>query len=295
MLKKGLILCSILLMTLLNFAEVNAAYISESNQNTILLVGLNADELADYEHKILHGKRIIEVPYSLNWRKSLETNQADEIVLKQNSGFVGLYTPGGSLVRAIDVEGGNPYLEHNPTPPQNITMGHHLEWNQIGYATGGRNDPYQPKSAHTGPVDGSKLAPGYGYNTHVNNPKTFKKNGFIDLLNFVPIDTVTPFNYPGTFDQHGLGAVYTIGALPHIGGTLAQMRRAKSEKENFDYYQQQLPSNNIGAPIVYNRYNSNDPQNPVTNDPNFIRYQQMPQAFVREFPNYGNNPQQQQY
>ncbi|MDA0772079.1 MAG: hypothetical protein O3C63_03955 [Cyanobacteria bacterium] len=279
-------------MTLLNFAEVKAAYITESRQNTILLVGLNADELADYEHKILQDKRIIEIPYSLNWHNSLENNHADEIVLKQNSGFVGLYTPGGSLVRPIDIAGGNPYLENNPVPPINTSVGHHMEWNQVGYATGGRADPYKPITSLIDPQDGSRLAAGYGYNTHIDQPKIFKKNTFIDLLNFVPIDTVTPFNYPGTFDQHGLGAVYTIGALPHIGGTIAQMRRAKSEKANFDYYQQQMPSGNSELPVVYNRYNSTDPGNPVTDDPNFIRYQQMPQAFVRDFPGYGKPVQQ---
>lgn len=292
MLRKGLILCSIILTTLLNFAEVQASYITESRQNTILLVGVNPDELSDYEHKILQGKRIIEIPYSLDWHKSLDNNHADEIVLKQNSGFVGLYTPGGSLVRPIDLQGGNPYLEHNPTPPMYTPVGHQMEWDQVGYATGGRADPFKPVTSKIYPQDGSKLAAGYGYNSQLDQPRIFKKSSFIDLLNFVPIDTVTPFNYPGTFDQHGLGAVYTIGALPHIGGTIAQMRRAQSEKANFDYYQQQLPPNNIEQPVVYNRYNSNDPGNPVTDDPNFIRYQQMPQAFVREYPGYG---QQQAY
>ncbi|MDD9899102.1 MAG: hypothetical protein OXU45_08920 [Candidatus Melainabacteria bacterium] len=253
----------------------------------ILLVGLTADELANHELKLLKGKKIIEVPYTLNWRNTLQNTQADEVLLRQNSGFVGLYTPGGSLVRPVDIEAGNPYSEQNPAPPETVQAPHQAEFSQIGYSTGGRIDPYQPQAYAYEPKDNSKLAAGYGYNPQVEQPKVFKKSSWVDLLNFVPIDAVTPLNYPGTFDQTGIGTAYTLGALPHIGGAVAQWRRAKSEKENFDYYQQQQPPTHSALPPTYHPYNSTDPSNPVSNDPNLIRYQEMPQAFVREYPAFG--------
>lgn len=274
-----------------NLAPIKAADIVQGNQLTILLVGVAADELAEYELKVLKGKRIIEIPSSQNWRTTLENTHADEILLKQNSGFVGLYTPGGSLVRAIDLEGGNPYLEKNPLPPDHMQISHEIEFGQIGYSTGGRVDPYQPLGYHSEQKDETKLAPGYGYNSQIDQPKVFSRSSWMDLLNFVPIDVVTPFNYPGTFDQHGIGAAYTLGAIPHIGGAVAEWRKAKADKGNFDYYQQQQPPNHVEYPPVYQRFNSGSPTNPITDDPNFMRYQTMPQAFVREYPSYAGSPQ----
>lgn len=287
--RKGLLfLISVLLMSLTLISKVKAQYISHGDQMSILLVGVTADELADHELKILKGKKIIEVPYNLSWRNTLDNTHPDEVLLKQNSGFVGLYTPGGSLVRAIDLEAGNPYLEKNPAPPERIPEAHEIEFNQLGYSTGGQIDPYQAQGYHYEPKDGSKLAPGYGYNPQVQQPRVFHKSAWVDLLNFVPIDTITPFNYPGTFDQTGIGAAYTLGAIPHIGGAVAQWRRAKSEKENFDYYQSQQPPTHSDYPPIYSRVNPADPQNPISSDPNLIRYQDMPQAFVREYPAFGS-------
>ncbi len=285
----NLLIISVLLMT--SARKAHASYVTQPNTSAILLVGITGDELADQERKVLTNKRVIEIPYSDTWQKSIVNNQANEVILKQNTGFVGLYTPAGFLVRPLETQEGNPYFKNNPQTPVAQRIGHQLEYQRYGYSTGGRIDPYQPKADYYEPRDNMRLAAGYGYNTHIDQPKTQKRTVIGDLFNFVPIDVVTPFNYPGTYDQLGISSAYTLGVLPHIGGAVAAVRRAKGDKANYDYYKQQYPPDHADMPPVYDYYNPAEPTNPITTNPNFMRSESMPQSFQRDYPNYGNNGQ----
>lgn len=280
----NLFIISVLLMT--SVRKAHASFVTEPSTAAILLVGLTGDELADHERKVLTNKRVIEIPYSDTWQKTIVSTQANEIILKQNTGFVGLYTPGGFLVRPLETQEGNPYFKNAETPTTQ-RLGHQLEYSRYGYSTGGRIDPYQPKADYYEPRDNMRLAAGYGYNTHMDQPRTTKRTIIGDLFNFVPIDVVTPFNYPGTFDQLGISSAYTLGALPHIGGAIVATRRAQADKANYDYYKQQYPPDHADVSPQFDYYNRAEPSNPITTNPNFMRMDPMPQAFQRDYPGYG--------
>jgi hypothetical protein len=278
--------------SILLFAQLTAARASEiydPDLMVILLVGVSANELAEHEKKILRGKKVIEIDKTNDWQKSIISNSPQEVVLRQNTGFVGLYTPNGSLVRGLDlIDSPNPYFVNQPIPAPVQDMVYQ-EVDKQGYNTGGRIDPYQPIAVYE-PKNNGRLAAGWGYNSQLNQPNTYKRSAVVDFLNFAPIDAVTPFNYPGHYDQVGIPAAYGLGVLPHIGGLFAARKRAKAEQQNFEYYQRQGAPDYLEAPVQYYRYNqyqSKEPSNPITSDPNFIRLQQMPQSFNKVFPYYG--------
>ena len=282
----NLVIISVLLMA--SIVKVHASYITEPATSAILLVGLTGDELADNERKVLIGKRVIEVPYSDTWQKAIAGTNANEVILKQNTGFVGLYTQAGFLIKPLETQAGNPYFKNNAEPSATERLGHELEYARYGYSTGGRIDPYQPKADYYDPQDTMRLAAGYGYNTQASQPRTTKRTVIGDLFNFVPIDVVTPFNYPGTYDQLGISSAYALGVIPHIGGAIVATRRAQADKANYDYYKQQYPPDHADVAPRFDYYNRAEPSNPITTNPNFMRMDPMPQAFQRDYPNYGN-------
>lgn len=290
-LRKGLdlIIISVLLFCG-SIRKSSAANIYQPNSLTILLVGITADELADQERQILVGKKLIEIPRSNDWQQSIRESNADEIVLKQNTGFVGLYTPSGILVKPIESKEGNPYFQDQQLPPNVQQSGYYSEFNRVGLPTGGRIDPYKPTTVYRDTQDGSKIAAGYGYNPQVDQPKIYKQSTLMNLLNFTPIDMVTPFNYPGTFDQMSIHAAYGLGVIPHIGGAIAQWRRAKAEHENYEYYKHQYPPSYVDAPpTIYQPYGSNkaDPAG-LMSQSDLIIMQPMPQSMQNQMPSYAN-------
>ncbi len=280
----NLLIFSALLFT--TTIKICAAYVTQP-LSVILLVGLTGDELADHEKNILQGKKTIEIPVTDTWQKTINTVQADEVILKQSTGFVGLYTPGGYLIRPLETVEGNPYFQNNPDPITAQKVGTDTEFTRYGYSTGGRIDPYQPRVAYQEPRDNAKLAPGYGYNSHIEQPRVIKRTIIGDLFNFVPVDVVTPFNYPGTYDQLNVSAAYGLGVIPHIGGAIVAARRAQADKTNYDYYKTQYPPSHADTTPIYDYYNKAEPDNPISSDPNFMRMDPMPQAFQRDYPNYG--------
>ena len=138
----------ILMTTQSSFAEVYKHPHSiglSNNQYVILLVGLKQHELSHNELGILQGKKVIEVIRTGNWIDAVGKAEAQEIIVRHNSGFAGLYTPAGDLVRPIELaDGSNPIQQETRTGV--IRDFPHLELqNKVGYQTGGRIDPYRPK------------------------------------------------------------------------------------------------------------------------------------------------------
>jgi hypothetical protein len=277
------VFCLIIIFLNFNLAWANNIFVYD--ENVILLVGLKAAEISDGERGVLHGKRVIEVSFTDNWLETIKKTEADEVILKQNNGFTGLYTPNGDLVRNIvlnvDLQKPNPNLI--PPATQDLV---YKEQSDKGYITGGRIDPYSSSAPLGNRQDNKQIKPGWGYNSEFNKPKS-KRSLVVDYLEYMPIDTVTPLNYPGNFDQHNLAWAYGIGVIPHIGSFIAARNRARANKRDYDTYKQEkgIPSY-VERPVMYNNYNPSDPTNPITSDPNFIKYQEMPVSFQQEYPNY---------
>lgn len=228
---------------------------SNDGQLTMLLVGLHPHELMNYERGLLDGKRVVEAMPQQDWRTMMKEVQADEIIIKHNSGFVGLYTPSGMLVKSIDMHDGSNYAsaDNQKSPVQRRT---YLENFDYGYTSGGRIDPYQPRSVVVEPMNNSSLAAGWGYNNQLDQPKS-KRSTLMTFLNFAPLEVGTPLNYPGTFDQSNLTVAYGLGVIPHIGGLIASSRRAKAEKQDYEYYKQQQPLPYVEYPVGPNAQATN--------------------------------------
>lgn len=261
-------------------SAVNISVKAEIPSTSILLVGIKPNELSLNEQMHLSGKEVIEVPFNNHWQDSIQKYQAQEIILKQPSGFTGLYMPNGHIVRVVDlkIRPNHPYYNTPPAPAvRNLQPKH---WKQLGYNTGGRRDPYRAQAVDRH----AKLAPGWGYNRDLNPPKT-KRQVFLDFLAYSPLDPATPFNYPGTFDALNLSGVYLTGSLPHIGGLIQETQRAKANQQRYNELLKQTPQNDYTEqPVQY--YNEADPTNPISSDPNQFRLQQMPEAFTKNYPNY---------
>lgn len=241
---------------------------------TIALVGIKASDFPDEEQALLKGRNILELNFDEGWYQTASNHRAQEIVIKQPSGFVGLYTPSGILVRPLNVS--ENYKDNLVKAPNNE---YYKGWDELGYTTGGRIDPYRPMTMHEDNM--AKLNPGWGYSKVREEPGI--KDSIFKFLSFMPLDVVTPFNYPGTFDSTGIPAAYGLGVIPHIGGLAIEMRNANKEHElmvenrsNIPYYAE--------YPVQY--YNSAEPSNPFTRDPNLVRQSHMPEAFYYQYPYY---------
>jgi hypothetical protein len=264
----------------------SSAEIYEPSRFVVLLVGVKAHELAGYEQELLQNKRIIEAPKTNNWQKVLENSNASEVIVRQNSGFVGLYTPSGILLKSIDMaDGSNPAKQYSSTPVQTMTYQEEVDF---GYRVGGRIDPYKPMNVYE-PKNNARLAAGWGYNSTRNHPET-RRGTLSRFLDLSPLDTVTPLNYPGYFDQRNLTFAYGLGVIPHIGALAASTVKAKADHQ---YYDESRVNSGVPhyveQPVTYYSNNRAEPDNPIVQDPNFMRMNPMPQAFQQDYPGYGNN------
>ncbi len=261
--------------------------INIDESKVLLLVGVRAQEIADNERGIFQGKKVIEIPRTDNWQSHVSSHGASEVILKQNTGFVGLYSASGFLIRPVQTidDVMNPLNTQNsgPSYPDQVQRVAYQQYVYNPYSTGGIPNPYVlPPTAE--PRNNARLAPGWGYNTQIDKPAS-KRSIAVDFLNFVPIDVVTPLNYPGYFDQTGLTTAYGLGVIPHIGGLIARVVRGKADRSDYEYYRAQGPGDSVEYPVQY--YNNPPGESPFIEDPNFMRYQQMPYAFEQDYPGYG--------
>lgn len=282
----------ILMTTQSSFAEIHREphSIGLSNESyVLLLVGVKQHELAHNEMGLLNGKKVVEVIRTGNWVDAVEKAQAQEVIVKHNSGFAGLYTPAGDLVRPIELaDGSNPIQQETRTAV--IQKYPYMEvFDKVGYQTGGRIDPYQPRQYTQDLANNATLAPGWGYNSNYDKPRS-KRSAIVDVMNFVPLDVTTPLNYAGQFGgSRTLSFAYTLGVLPHVAGLAARMKRGQAERDDYLYYKREegIPNYLDAAPNYYYQGARNEETNPITTDPNFIRYDNAPQAFRQSFPTYG--------
>ena len=79
---------------------------------------------------------------------------------------------------------------------------------------------------------------------------------------------------------------YGLGVIPHIGGLFAEMRRSSKNQQQYQAQTAQQPYY-TSAPIQYVDAASYG-DNGLSLDPNQFAYNQMPQAFNQNFPNFHN-------
>lgn len=145
----------------------------------VLLVGLSSKELTYRELSNLSGFEFFSVPYSTDIKKLSQQINPPQVIVKHPSGFVGLYTAEGQLVRGVETETGNEGIaDANGVPPSIIqpidTDTSHREW-------------YYP-----GSLTGSIPHGGLGY-----EPPPKKQSRLRGLIKLAAFGSLVPFQYPG--------------------------------------------------------------------------------------------------
>ncbi len=257
----------------------------EEKKETLLVVGVGYNQLSPAVRQSMGPVNVVEIEFTPQWHRYIDQSDADKVILRHPSGYTALYHKDGTFLRDLGVNPASyayPYsLEGKPPRPAVDTVSPTPDWSQVGYSSGGRTDPYRQYGPPASHRNYQSLSPGWGYNREKAAPS--RKDTFFQFLSYFPLDTVTPFNYPGTFDSVGVPTAYALGSIPHIGGMALEMREAKKQRELYDANAAAIPEY-VEFPVQM--YNNQDPNNPLTQDPNFIRMSPMPEAFGMKFPNY---------
>ena len=146
-----------------------------------LLVGLNSSELAYQEFSALSGFEFFSVPYRTDIKTLTQQINPTHIIIKHPSGFVGLYTPDGQLIRGVQtISDTQTALAPQVFPPSIIQP---VEANPIF------ENLYYPSSLTGGVPHG-----GLGY-----TPPPRGRNLKRHLLKLATLLGVIPYQYPGYF------------------------------------------------------------------------------------------------
>lgn len=254
---------------------------------TLLVVGVGYNQLSPAIRQSMGEVNVVEVEFSPQWHRYIDQTDADRVILRHPSGYTGMYHRDGSFLRDLGVSPAAyayPYIEQTAIkrpPAEEVTP--NPDWHQTGYTVGGLRDPYRSYAPPSSKRNYQALAPGWGYNREKVAPS--RKDTLFQFLSFFPIDTVTPFNYPGTFDSVGVPTAYALGVLPHAGGLALEMREAKKQRELYDANNSAIPEY-VEFPVQM--YNNQEPSNPISPDPNMIRMSPMPQAFGENHPQFAD-------
>ena len=146
-----------------------------------LLVGLNASELSYREISALAGFELFSVPYRSDIKLLVEQINPTQILIKHPSGFTGLYTTDGELIRGIQTVSGSEITTSPGAFPPSIIQP--TEANPI------YENVYYPSS-----LTGTIPHGGIGY---VPQPKG--RGVFRHLLKLASLTGLVPFQYPGYF------------------------------------------------------------------------------------------------
>lgn len=153
-----------------------------------LLVGLNSPELAYREVSALSGFELFSVPYRSDIKILVDQINPTQIIIKHPSGFVGLYTTEGQLIRGIETVRGT-----------DIALAPHLIPPSIVQPVEG--DPLQSAIHYPGSLTGGIPHGGIGY---VEKPKG--RNTKRHLLKIAALAGLAPYQYPGFFEEfHSIG------------------------------------------------------------------------------------------
>lgn len=201
-----------------------------------LLVGLNGNELTYREISALAGFELFTVPYRSDIKELSKQINPTQIIIKHPSGFVGLYSVDGQLVRGVQTVNLDEFAAGQGTPQSIIQP---TEGNPM-YET-----IYYPGSV-TGAVPhgglGSVEAPkGRGLARH--------------LLKTTALLGLRPFQYPGyfmaynTYDEEKLFPALLLPQVPSVIGAVASYADAKLDQHEYDVAKTQ-PRDYMFQPII---------------------------------------------
>ena len=154
-------------------------HLLESNNPIALLVGINGSELSYHEISNLSGIELFSVPYRSDLMLLIEQIKPSQVIIRHPSGFVGLYSVQGQLIRGVQTTGGSQQVANFPGVPPSIIQP--TEANPV------YENVYYP-----GSVTGAIPHGGLGYTTPPKGRGVFRH-----LLKLLSFGTMYPYQYPG--------------------------------------------------------------------------------------------------
>lgn len=189
-----------------------------------LLVGLQSNELSYKEISSLTGFELFSVPYRSDLKTLTEQIKPQEVIIKHPSGFVGLYTAGGELIRGVQTHEGatdTTYLHPEAYPPSII---------QPHEANAVYENVYYP-----GSITGSVPHGGIGYTSPPKGRGVWRH--FLKLAAFTGL---VPFQYPGyfmaysTYNEEKLFPSLVFPNVPLAIGAAASFADSKFEASEYN-------------------------------------------------------------
>lgn len=187
-----------------------------------LLVGLSGNELSYREISSLTGFELFSVPYRSDITTLVEQIKPTQVIIKHPSGFTGLYTTDGQLVRGIEtLIGGTDTVLNPASMPPSIIQPQEA-------------NPMYENLYYPGSLTGSVPHGGVGY---VEPPKG--RNTFRHFLKLAALTGLVPFQYPGffmaysTYNQEKLFPALVLPNVPLAIGAAATYADAKLDEGTY--------------------------------------------------------------
>ena len=206
------------------------------NAPVCLLVGLNGAELSYREISSLSGFELFSVPYRSDIKTLVEQIKPTQIIISHPSGFVGLYSIDGQLVRGVQTVRDGAIAGVQGTPPSIIQP---TEANPV------YENVFYPGS-NTGAIPRG----GLGYTAPPKGRGTARH-----LLKLTALLSLKPFQYPGyfmafqTYDNEKLFPVLLLPQVPALIGAASTYADAKLDGNEYETARSQ-PRDYMFQPVI---------------------------------------------
>ena len=207
------------------------------NAPVCLLVGLNSTELTYREISSLAGFELFSVPYRSDIKTLVEQIKPTQLIIKHPSGFVGLYSTDGQLVRGVQVVRDNEEFASGQGTPSSIIQPTDA-------------NPMYENVFYPGSATGAIPHGGLGYTTPPKGRGVARH-----LLKLATLLSLKPFQYPGyfkaypTYKTEKLFPALALPQVPVAIGAISSYADAKLDEGEYESYKAQ-PRDYMFQPII---------------------------------------------
>ena len=219
------------------FSSYSDSEVPTFNAPVCLLVGLNNNELSYREISNLSGFELFSVPYRSDIKTLVEQIKPTQVIIKHPSGFVGLYSVDGQLIRGVQAATGSEVaISPQAVPPSII---------QPTDANPVYESVYYPGS-QTGAIPHGGLSP-------ASPPKG--RGALRHFLKLTTLLSLAPFQYPGyfkafsTYQQEKLLPALALPNLPVAIGAAATYADSKLDASEYENARSQ-PRDYMFQPVI---------------------------------------------
>ena len=222
--------------TVVQRVETQPSDIPVFNAPVCLLVGLNSTELTYREISSLAGFELFSVPYRTDIRTLVSQINPTQVIIKHPSGFTGLYSIDGQLVRGVQLVRNNDFANGQGTPYSIIQPT--------------EGNPMYETVFYPGSVTGAVPHGGLGYAKPPKGRGTARH-----LLKIATLLSLKPFQYPGyfmafqTYDNEKLFPALFLPQVPAVIGAVSTYADARLDSGEYETARTQ-PRDYMFQPII---------------------------------------------